>query len=47
MAVQDLLKVSIVENVSKPLEDSDLEIASITICVKERTLINPKDSTCI
>ena len=47
MAVSHLRKESIVEKVSKPWKDGDLEIARVTICVKERTLVNPKDSTCI
>ena len=47
MAVQDLREKSIVEKVSKPWKDGDLEIERITICVKARTLVNPKGSTYI
>ena len=47
MAVYDLRKKSIIKKVSKPWKDGDLEIARVTICVKERTLVNPKDSTYI
>ena len=47
MAVQDLREESIVEKVSKSWKDGDLEIRRLMICVKERTLVNPKDSTCI
>ncbi len=47
MAVYDFRKESIIKKVSKLWKDGDLEIARVTICVKERTLVNPKDSTCI
>ena len=47
MTVQDLREKSIVGKISKSWKDGDLEIGRITIYVKERTLVNPKGSTCI
>ena len=47
MAAYDFRKESIIEKVSKPWKDGDLEIVRVTICIKERTLVNPRDSTCI
>ncbi len=42
MAVQDLWEESIVGKISKSWKDGDLEIERITICVKARTLVNPR-----
>ena len=47
MAVYGFRKESIIKKVSMLRKGGDLEIARVTICVKERTLVNPKDSTCI
>ena len=47
MAVYNFRKESTTEKVSKLWKGGDLEIVRVTICKKERTLVNPRDSTYI